>query len=307
MAQPSEATDRAPREASPERGAPVLVRARHAVLFAARSLGDALDAYGRARPGERFALAILVLRMRAKQFLMKLFPGRRFVKEKVFGFAVEGLDYNSLAFFVEEIFVRRDYEFSCQTKNPLIFDCGSNIGVALLFFKRLYPAGRVVAFEPSKQTFDMLSHNVEANQLTGVELHDAALAAAEGPAEFYESSSQPGSGWNSLRPTRLAGKPRHVNGILLSKFIREPVDFLKMDIEGAEAEVLEELAQSGRLRQIREMVVEYHHHIDPREDTLSRMLRVLEDNGFGYQIRSMPWQASARESFQDLLIRAYQK
>ncbi len=307
LAQPAEATAQAPLVASPGRGVPALVRARNAVAFAARAFGDVLHAFHHSRRAERWALALLVLRMRKKQFLMKLSPGRRFVKENVLGFSVEAFDYQSLSFFVEEIFLRRDYEFSCEASNPLVFDCGSNIGVALFFFKRLYPAARLVAFEPSKQTFEMLSRNVEVNRLTGVELHNLALTAAEGPVALFESSTQPGSGWNSLRQPRLEGKPQIVNGVPLSNFITEPVDFLKMDIEGAEVEVLEELARSGRLAQIRQMVVEYHHHINPREDALSHTLRLLEDNGFGYQIRTMPWQTSARESFQDLLIYAYRK
>ena len=125
--------------------------------------------------------------------------------------------------------------------------------------------------------------------------------------EFYEHEDFPGSGKNSLRPERAGRRSRPVEARPLSEFIRERVDFVKMDIEGAEEGVLRELAASGALRLIRQMVIEYHHHIGPAEDRLSQALALLEENGFGYQVRVTPDQAFAPRQFQDLLIHAYQK
>jgi FkbM family methyltransferase len=247
------------------------------------------------------------LKLRGKYKLRRVLPASALRSESICGFHLECLDYGTLVFLFEEIFLRRDYEFTATTERPLIFDCGSNIGMALVFFKRLYPGARVVAFEPSKESFDLLARNVEANRLREVELHNIALSRTEGPVEFFVSEAHPASLTNCTSAGQVSGTPRTVSGALLSKFVTEPVDFLKMDIEGAEASVLEELADSGGLPLVREMVVEYHHHIEPREDSLSRTLRLLEDNGFGYQIRSLPWQAFTRETFQDLLIHAYRK
>jgi hypothetical protein len=98
-----------------------------------------------------------------------------------------------------------------------------------------------------------------------------------------------------------------VEAVRLSEFVREEVDFLKMDIEGAEAEVLEELAEADKLRLVREMVIEYHHHIDPGEDHLGATLRLLEQNGFGYEIAAYPERPMRRERFLDLLVYAYRK
>jgi hypothetical protein len=54
---------------------------------------------------------------------------------------------------------------------------------------------------------------------------------------------------------------------------------------------MDELADSGKLRYVRRLHLEYHHHIDATADKLSSMLRLIEDNGFGYQLRSIakPW------------------
>jgi hypothetical protein len=61
-----------------------------------------------------------------------------------------------------------------------------------------------------------------------------------------------------------------------------------MDIEGAEDLVINEIASQGKLKLINEMVIEYHHHLNPKEDNFSNIIKVLEANGFGYQISSSP-------------------
>ncbi len=72
----------------------------------------------------------------------------------------------------------------------------------------------------------------------------------------------------------------------LSQFINGDVDLLKLDVEGCEHKVLHELASSGKLRQMQRIYVEYHHHIVGTDDSLSVTLRLLENQGFGYQLRT---------------------
>jgi len=290
-----------------EKRSPWIIRAGRAVRFAVRSLSDVLHAYQNARREERLPIALLLLRIRVKQFWMKLVPSRRFRSEQIFDWQVECLDYNSLAFIVEEIFLRGDYEFPSAVGNPLIFDCGSNIGLALFGFKRRYPTARVIAFEPSRATYDVLVRNVKANELEGVELHNLALSGSAAEVEFFEDKDFPGSGKNSIFAGRGGSRLCIVQAVKLSQFLTEPVDMLKLDIEGAEEDVLAELAQSGRLQFVRQMVMEYHHHVLPGQDRLSHTLRILEDNGFSYEFRGTVAQAPAVGGFQDLLIHAYRK
>ena len=87
----------------------------------------------------------------------------------------------------------------------------------------------------------------------------------------------------------------------------EDVDFLKIDIEGSELEVIEELSNAKKLRYVKQMVIEYHHHIARESDVFSRMLRLLEDAGFGYQIESFLGRPFAREQFQDIIVYVYRK
>lgn len=93
----------------------------------------------------------------------------------------------------------------------------------------------------------------------------------------------------------------------LSDFIRSDIDLLKIDVEGAEDAALGDLAGSGKLRHAKRLHLEYHHHIDASADKLSSMLRLIEENGFGYQLRAIakPWPVEA--SFQDISIYCYRK
>ena len=48
----------------------------------------------------------------------------------------------------EDIFINRVYEFEASRPDPRIIDCGSNIGMSVLYFKHVYPEARIVGFEP---------------------------------------------------------------------------------------------------------------------------------------------------------------
>jgi FkbM family methyltransferase len=258
-------------------------------------------------PLSRWELAWTYARLKAKRKLVQRSVRFRPATESVLRYRVETGDYTTLAYLFEEIFVKQDYHFKARSAHPQIVDCGSNIGMSVLFFKTLYPESSIIAFEPDADTFAILQRNVTANNLTGVELHNKALHSKRGSVDFYYDPAEPARLRMSMRPERTSQACRQVEAVPLSDYIHGEVDFLKMDIEGAEFDVLQELAQSDKLRLVREMVVEYHHHVDPSEDRMSRMLEVLEAQHFGYQIHAIAERPFQQEAFQDVLLYAYRK
>jgi len=252
-------------------------------------------------------LLLTYLKLRLKYLLfikiLKLNPSN----EKIFGLTIRFFDYPTFVFMFKEIFIDKEYYFNTKTKNPFIIDCGSNVGIALIFFKKLYPNSKIIAFEPDKRTFGILKKNVELNKLKDVELFNKAAYNSEGIIEFYYDSDHPGSLIMSTKKERLLKDHEKVHSVLLSNFVERPVDFLKMDIEGAEDLVIEELSQQNKLKLIKEICIEYHHHIEPKDDTFSKILKILEENGFGYQISTFLKPPFNKEKFQDILIYAYQK
>ena len=125
-----------------------------------------------------------------------------------------------------EIFVDGIYLFYPAKDDPIILYCGSNIGMAILFFKMLYPKARITGFEPDPFTFNLLTDNVRSNSLTDVELHQCALGDDDYSISLYRPSEE---GASSMR-MNVIGK----RGVIRD----HEIDLLKIDIEGAEHRVL---------------------------------------------------------------------
>ena len=226
---------------------------------------------------------------------------------KILGYKVNYLSAEFFRYLFNEIFINLEYNFSTDKKNPKIIDCGSNIGMSILFFKMLYPEADVIAFEPDIRAFECAQNNIQDNSLKNVNLINAAILDKDGEIPFYFDDKTPGSLCMSTNPDRSQGSVTMVKSHCLSPFIDSEIDLLKMDIEGAEIVVLPELYASGKLAKIRQLVIEYHHHINEEEDNLSEFLSILEKAKFGYQLRTHWDHKCGHQSFQDVVIYAYRK
>lgn len=241
-------------------------------------------------------------------FFSKLF---KLKKEKIFGFKIDAFDYETLMSLFEEIFYRNEYLFDSKIKNPVIFDCGANIGVATIFFKWLYPESEIYAFEPDKKTFEILSKNVSQNKLRNIHLFNNAISDRNGKIDFYIDSKIPGSLIMSTKKERLLKDKDKVivNCLSLSDLIKDKdishIDFLKMDIEGSEKEVIEDLDKKKQLKKIAKFIIEYHHKISGQKSNLGEFLHIFEKNGYEYQIDTKCIPINAENKYQDVLLYIY--
>ncbi len=222
----------------------------------------------------------------------------------VCGFEVSFCTPAILRMLFKDVFVSNEYFFASDTPSPAILDCGSNICMSVLYFKFLYPDARITAFEPDPAAFACLQANIAANRLSDVQALQKAVTRHTGSVEFFDDPSLPGSPIMSVRADRGGPRRRVLAGVALSEFISDDIDLLKLDVEGAEMGVLEDLAESGALPRIRRMAIEYHHHISPGDDSLAAALAILETNGFTYQIDAEIPRCGGPDTFQDILIRA---
>jgi FkbM family methyltransferase len=229
----------------------------------------------------------------------------------VLGMPVSFFSWSTLHYLFDEIFVTSGYEFEPAGEPLRIIDAGANIGMATLWFARAYPSARITAIEPDPTTFGLLRTNLEDNGFDQVTPVQAALASKPGSIEFVVDPDRPGWLMMSVDARRMHGTPVTVPAMRLSDLVDGPVDFLKLDVEGAEHEVMGELADSGALTSIRAMVMEYHHHIDPGVDRLADMLRLLEEHDFAYRVSAPPVDeaVSSRSvsAFQDVMVAAVRR
>jgi FkbM family methyltransferase len=191
----------------------------------------------------------------------------------------------------KDLIVKQIYRFEALRPDPCILDCGSNIGLSILYFKRLYPKARIIGFEPDPAVLHYLQDNVSANGLTDVKVVQAAVGGKDDSLTFY-SDGKYGSCLAHLMPGEAPqGWTRHqVPCVRLRDYLTEPVDFMKMNIEGAEWEALAD--SEDRLRLIREMIIEYHH-LPGLPRTLHRILELLDRQGFEYLINDFDVETNA--------------
>jgi FkbM family methyltransferase len=142
-------------------------------------------------------------------------------------------------------------------------DAGAFIGRhALAYARAVGPSGQVVAVEPLPETFGMLRYNVAFNGYANIHCVDCALGSSDGDAWLsYERETSTASLVRDL-PHKLRVAQRTLARVLSERGIRH-VDLLKLDVEGAERDVLEGawpiLAASPRPL----LVIEIHGNAGP--------------------------------------------
>ena len=242
---------------------------------------------------------------------LSLFRARmtRGCEAQVLDYRVKYLNRASFRIALWEIFFKGEYRFTARTEAPVIVDCGANIGLATLFFKHFYPQARITAFEADPNIADVLKANIANNNLRDVEVQNLMLANTEGESTFFVANDPAGSLMGSANPNRVFDhREVTVPAARLSRFIKGPVDFLKLDVEGSEFDVLEDLIETGSLSQIASMVIEYHHKIGSSPSRLSRFLGTLEDHGYEYQIGAVGCDPiTLQDVYQDITIGAYRR
>ena len=188
---------------------------------------------------------------------------------------------DSLSFYwgYREIFEQDIYRVPDLPASPRILDCGANLGLASLFFLRTYPGCHLTALEPDPDIFRMLVANLESHRNPQTRFLNVALTAKAGTYDFHQHRGDSG---RLGHPFGGSTAPAKVEGISLDELLSEPVDFLKMDIEGGEVEVL---TASRCLHLARFIFVEYHS-FEGHPQELDVVLSRLSKEGFRYWLQN---------------------
>ena len=194
----------------------------------------------------------------------------------------------------DDIFMHGSLAFETAASAPRILDCGANIGLASIYFTRRYPNARITAFEADPSLAAICRRNLAASGGGRVDVRDAAVWVGEGSIEFVCEGADSGA-IASLRPS-IHGPVAFVPAVRLRDWLGEPVDLLKLDIEGAELPVLEDCRDL--LHNVRALTIDLHE-FNPVNRQTGAIFELLAQAGFLFDMRglvSLPWRASRVES-----------
>ncbi|MEO6357323.1 MAG: FkbM family methyltransferase [Ferruginibacter sp.] len=194
----------------------------------------------------------------------------------LFGKTLYFTDSIQLVNGLKEIFIEEMYRQELKA-NPYIIDCGANIGLSIIYMKQQYPYAEIVAFEPDETNFQLLSKNVNSFGYGNVNLCKEAIWIDNTTLRF---SSQ-GTMTSKIEMGAGAGTIE-VKAIRLRDLLNREVDFLKIDIEGAEYKVLCDIAD--KLFLVKNMFLEYHGTFAQNKE-LTAVFKMISDAGFNYYIK----------------------
>jgi FkbM family methyltransferase len=172
-------------------------------------------------------------------------------------------------FIVHEIFAQNVYRLIGLRRPTVVWDIGMNVGLASLFFATRPEVVAVHGFEPFVPTFQRAAAHFALNPELRLKIHafNHGLGARERTVSAaYDYDNKGSSGTHSQVARVISGghtEAVHIKSAseALERIVaaHPGVDLVaKIDCEGAEYEIFEALASSGRLGAIRAFMVEWH-------------------------------------------------
>lgn len=212
----------------------------------------------------------------AKHKYYKHLPPGKIRSHKLFNHDFYFYSATELLHGLKEIFVENIYQQKLPA-DAYILDCGANIGMSVIYLKNQFPEARIIAFEPDETNFNLLTKNIHSFGFSNVELRKEAVWNEQTTLLFSNESSM-----GSKVEKSANEKTIKVSATRLRDFIDRKVDFLKIDIEGAENVVLEDIAD--RLHFVNNMFLEYHGTFSQNGE-LTRMIEIITKAGLNYYIK----------------------
>lgn len=178
---------------------------------------------------------------------------------------------------LNELFIDEVYKFNSNNPVPKIIDCGSNIGLSIIFFKKLFPNSEIIAFEPDNDIFDISIYNLNQFGIDDVKLFQKAVWINNEPLVFAKTGSLGGHLVEEKKENTI-----DIQAVRLKDFLSDKIDFLKIDIEGPEYDILKDCGDS--LGNVENIFVEYHSFSE-NPQMIGELLILLKNAGFKVYVK----------------------
>ncbi|GAB5558809.1 MAG: hypothetical protein SynsKO_04560 [Synoicihabitans sp.] len=192
----------------------------------------------------------------------------------------------------------------------VVFDLGAYVGEVTVALANLVgPTGQVVAFEPNPQSREVLQKNVTELGLTWVKILPYVIWKESARLDLKGANAISGSVVESYQEIRAEGNIVMAEAISMSEACSlagvEP-DFVKMDVEGAEVEILQGAKEWIRDRSIRFAVASYHERDIGRTaewmEAFFRDIGYEVETGYSQHLTTWAWPPPPPRSFETPVI-----
>lgn len=168
-----------------------------------------------------------------------------------------------------------------------ILEVGANIGYyAVLETKLAGENGYLYAFEPSPFNFNLLKRNIELNEIKNAEIYQKAAGAENERSKFFVANKSNLSSFIKRDDMDMYhnGKIIDVEIIKLDDYLKDKeVDFIRMDVEGYEKEILKGLEMTMQTKHPKHFFIEIHSDLlHKKSSSAKEVLNYL--NKFGYEV-----------------------
>ena len=200
-------------------------------------------------------------------------------------YAQSGLEFEMASFPEEEEAIEEYFRWYRPQPGDLVFDMGAHCGVSTYKLSKLVGTeGKVVCFEPDPLNYSILRRNIERHGLENVVALNIAVAGKTGELPF-NCEGTIGSSLASLMFRKSVGSTEMVEAVTMNEAFKRwgAPAFCKIDIEGAEIEVLA-AAQEALSRHATHFAIDTNH---PQADG-SMTDRPVESilRSYGYEVFS---------------------
>ena len=170
-------------------------------------------------------------------------------------------------------------------ETDVVVDIGSNIGAFTVYAAKKAEKGKVYAYEPHPENFELLNKNITLNKLENTKTFRTAISRTKGKVNLAIGHWSTGTHGITNNPK---SKTIKVDSIRLKDVFTEnkleSIDFLKIDCEGGEYEILKSTSKKY-LKRIKKISLEFH----PPKNKLERIKNKLERVGFKVKTEKLPF------------------
>lgn len=165
--------------------------------------------------------------------------------------------------------------------NDIVLDCGAYNGIySFLISRQIGETGHIYCFEPNRKSCKNIEENIKRNNITNITAINSAIFSHTGKVSFVEN----------FGASKIVASNNNDKNILevdticfkdfVEKYKVKTIDFIKMDVEGAEIQIVNDFFESGLTHKPKFAVASYHFVNGKRTNTVVE--KIFKNNHYGY-------------------------